>query len=87
MKAGLFFPKYGGMLVLTLPPWYGPDSVPVFNQDTSCSSPNLYVDQEVTDKDNFVYRMSIQAYTEVDEITIKCSNYNNPIFRRVTNGF
>lgn len=87
MKAGSFFPRYGGMAVFTVPPWYGENTVPVFNQETSCSSPNLHIDQQTTDPDNFVYRMSIQAYTEVDQITIMCSNYNNPVFRRETTGF
>jgi hypothetical protein len=44
MAAGAYFPKYGGMLVLTLPDWYGAGTVPVFNANTSCSSPNLFVD-------------------------------------------
>ena len=31
--------------------------------------------------------MSVTAYTETDTITITCSNYNNPVYRRVTQGF
>jgi hypothetical protein len=31
--------------------------------------------------------MSVQAYSEVETITITCSNYNNPVFRRETTGF
>jgi hypothetical protein len=45
MKAGAFFPKYGGTAILSLPNWYGVGSEPVFTLDkTLCTSDHLIID-------------------------------------------
>jgi hypothetical protein len=45
MKAGNYFPKYGGTATLYLPNWYGDGPEPVFTVDkTLCTSDNLVID-------------------------------------------
>ena len=63
MTAGSYFPKYGGMLTIFLPDWYGPGTEPVFSYKdpniTTCTSPNLYIEIQGTNEIEFYHKMSI----------------------------
>lgn len=88
--AGANFPKYGGQLVLGLPNWYGDGTPSVFNNDalvTVCSSNEIVImEQKLTNSDHIV---KFQKYsgTATDTITIKCTNYNNPVYEKTLTGF
>jgi hypothetical protein len=84
---------YGGKVRIDLPLWYGTDSVSVFNTDTVCSqytasgSNTVFFGNQQTDVLSSVSTMILTYYEEQASIILRCTNYNNPIYRKEYTGF
>lgn len=87
MTTGSYWPLYGGKIIVDLPFWYGENSVSVFNADTACTADNVIIGGESTDTVTSSSTMILLYYTEAPTITLKCTLYNNPIYRKVVTGF
>ena len=74
---------------MSLPRWYGPGSVSVFNAETRCTSPSLTVAQQAGDTTAATHTILYSKYTPPSSgmFEIKCTKYNNPVSRQIVNGF
>ena len=93
IPAGNNIPKFGGKITLKLPNWYkdGTDWTPVFTLgETLCESEHLDIKaqqvrlnpfEEGAVQENHVYEIFFKRYKFTETLTLKCSNYRNPIFR------
>jgi len=79
------FPKYGGQIKMSIPPWYvGTTNVlnPVFSiqPKTVCSSSQIQIattpEQSTSNGEHSIF---FSSYTP-GQITLTCSNYRNPIY-------
>lgn len=86
MTPGEELPSYGGILVLTIPKWYVTATTTVFNVSpkTECSSPTVQgstiAQQTSIGSNQHYFYFKEFTGTATTPITIKCSNYNNPIY-------
>jgi hypothetical protein len=90
LNSGPYWPVYGGKLILTLPTWYGDGSPLVFDDDTMCTSPDLVIDANAGFKLTPSASTStaiIIKYTEQTSITLTCTLYKNPVYRKIVSGF
>ena len=69
--------------------WYGTGTVSVFNANTSCTSPFLTIAQQTGDTRAATYTIIYRKFTPSSSgmIELKCTNYNNPVYRQVLTGF
>lgn len=70
-------------MTLGLPNWYSEGNY-VFNngaQITTCVSGELSISTQKLVNQNYVMKFTNFPGTASDTITIKCSNYNNPVYQ------
>jgi len=87
IEPGTHFPKYGGTITFTIPTWYGANLIYVFSSSpaTTCSSAQLdIVLQQLNDNQ---YTIRFKKYTPASSIIIECSNYRNPVYKKIVSGF
>lgn len=92
LTPGTDLPKYGGILVIEIPKWYVTATTTVFNVSpkTTCSSPTILGSDTIAQQTNqnsnehyFYFKSFTGSATPTTPITIRCDNYNNPLYDTV----
>ena len=86
VKTGAEFPRFGGVIILTIPSWFGDESRRVFSigaSATTCKCPDIVdTTQSTSGTSHYIYFARTTDSKDVSGQTLvfRCNNYRNPIY-------